>query len=348
MKRFVFPLLCVLFLVFVWYNRAQADSFWHVLRGAALFPLLVAIALQIGTLFNQPALFQSIYTLVGIGAKWRELVPVVLAGRFINVVAPAAGLGETALLFEQAKRRNWETPRVALATTLYFGLNFAVFALILVVGFAFLAVRGDLRSFEIVAAVPLLLGLFAGACLLVWLAKNPDAFARRAQQLATRLPRFLRDRFEFLSSPDQVVREFSVALRALRGERGGWLRPIVHALLVDLLEIAVLGACISAFAVPVTPVLLIAGYAVSTLFTIVSISPQGLGAVEGALGGTLVSLGVSLPHATAIVLLYRGLSFWLPLLVGFAATRLWTGTLTTASVSSATASNASSHSVEAR
>ncbi|RYX86002.1 flippase-like domain-containing protein [bacterium] len=323
MKRFVFPLLCALFLLFVWFNRAQADSFWHVLKGASLLPLLVAVSLQVGTLLNQPALFQSLYTLVGIEVKWRELLPVVLAGRFINVVAPAAGLGETALLFEQAKRRGWQASRVAVVTTLYFALNFAVFALILVAGFAFLAARGDLKSFELVAAVPLLLGLCAGIFILFWIARRPEAFAQRAQQLTQKLPRRIRDRFDVLASPDEAVMNFSASLRSLPTTRAGWVRPIIHALLVDLLEIAVLGACMAAFKVPVSPALLLAGYAVGTLFTIVSISPQGLGAVEGALGATLVSLGLPLTQATAIVLLYRGLSFWLPLLVGLAATRVW-------------------------
>ena len=160
------------------------------------------------------------------------------AGHFVNVVTPAAGVGGTALLLDDARRRGLETSRVALASTLYFVLNFAWFAL-----------------------------------LLVW------------------------------------------GLLALR---------LHHAL--NHLEIAVLGACFAAFpgqgAPSLLPLsLLVAGYAVGTLFLIVSITPQGLGAVKGVMTALFVSLGVTLGRAAVVVLAYRGLSFWLPLGGGALASR---------------------------
>ncbi len=97
-------------------------------------------------------------------------------------------------------------------------------------------------------------------------------------------------------------------------------------MLVDSLEIAVLGACFAAFpgaGHPVTLAMLITGYALGTLFLVVSITPQGLGVVEGVMTAVFVSLGVPLERAAIVVLAYRGLSFWLPLCVGFIALR-WT------------------------
>jgi uncharacterized membrane protein YbhN (UPF0104 family) len=53
------------------------------------------------------------------------------------------------------------------------------------------------------------------------------------------------------------------------------------------------------------------------LFWMVSITPQGIGMVEGAMVLVCTSLGVPAAEATAITLAFRGLSLWLPLLVGF-------------------------------
>ena len=59
----------------------------------------------------------------------------------------------------------------------------------------------------------------------------------------------------------------------------------------------------------------------SVLFYIVSPTPGGLGFVEGALILVLTSLGVPQAGATVVTLAYRGITFWLPFLLGFVALR---------------------------
>ena len=119
----------------------------------------------------------------------------------------------------------------------------------------------------------------------------------------------------------EFVTHFVAALRVMRTARRAMLRPIVHAMLVDGLEIAVLGACFAAFpraaGAPISPEMLIVGYTIGTLFLIVSVTPQGLGVVEGIMTAVFVSLGVPLERAAVVVLIYRGFSLWLPLLAGF-------------------------------
>ena len=61
---------------------------------------------------------------------------------------------------------------------------------------------------------------------------------------------------------------------------------------------------------------LVAGFAIGVLFWIVSITPQGIGVVEGAMALVFVSLGVPAPQATVIAVAFRALTFWLPLGIG--------------------------------
>ncbi len=53
------------------------------------------------------------------------------------------------------------------------------------------------------------------------------------------------------------------------------------------------------------------------LFLIVSITPQGIGVVEGVMTLVFTSLGVPAAQAAVVSLAFRGLTFWLPLLIGF-------------------------------
>lgn len=62
---------------------------------------------------------------------------------------------------------------------------------------------------------------------------------------------------------------------------------------------------------------LVAGYSMGILFWIVSITPQGIGVVEGMMTLVFASLGVPIERATVISLAFRGLTFWLPLGIGF-------------------------------
>ncbi len=53
------------------------------------------------------------------------------------------------------------------------------------------------------------------------------------------------------------------------------------------------------------------------LFWIVSPTPQGIGVVEGVMTLVFTSLGVPAAVSTTVTLAFRGLTFWLPLIVGF-------------------------------
>jgi len=63
----------------------------------------------------------------------------------------------------------------------------------------------------------------------------------------------------------------------------------------------------------------VAGYAVGILFWIVSITPQGIGVVEGVMTLAFTSLGIPTAVAATVVLAFRGLTFWIPMLLGFFA-----------------------------
>ncbi|MBI3976131.1 MAG: flippase-like domain-containing protein [Armatimonadetes bacterium] len=69
------------------------------------------------------------------------------------------------------------------------------------------------------------------------------------------------------------------------------------------------------------PDILVAGYVVGALFMVVSVTPSGVGVVEGAMTLTFASLGVPVATAVAATLLFRLFTIWLPLLAGFATVR---------------------------
>jgi uncharacterized protein (TIRG00374 family) len=61
---------------------------------------------------------------------------------------------------------------------------------------------------------------------------------------------------------------------------------------------------------------LVTGYAIGVLFWLVSLTPQGIGIVEGVMALAYASLDVPAERATLIALAFRGLAFWLPMAAG--------------------------------
>ena len=64
------------------------------------------------------------------------------------------------------------------------------------------------------------------------------------------------------------------------------------------------------------PEALICGYVVATLFAMISFVPQGVGVVEAAVTVAFALFGIDSATGLAVVMVYRGIVFWLPFLVG--------------------------------
>ncbi len=71
-----------------------------------------------------------------------------------------------------------------------------------------------------------------------------------------------------------------------------------------------------AFDVPFSAGTIIAGWAISYLFLVVSPTPNGIGFVEGLMPLTLTSLRVPYEAAVVVTLFYRAITFWFMLAAG--------------------------------
>jgi uncharacterized protein (TIRG00374 family) len=82
-------------------------------------------------------------------------------------------------------------------------------------------------------------------------------------------------------------------------------------------DIAVLGVSFRAFGSVVPVAVLIMGYFLGTLGSLLPL-PGGIGGVEGGMIGAFAAFGVPAGRAVIAVLAYRAISFWLPTLPGIA------------------------------
>ena len=94
-----------------------------------------------------------------------------------------------------------------------------------------------------------------------------------------------------------------------------------YRLLGKALLMGVLVCSFLAFDVPFSAGTIVGGFSIGYLFLIVSPTPSGIGVVEGVMALALASLRVVWSQAVIVTLVYRAITFWVPLGVGALAFR---------------------------
>ncbi len=319
--RWLFWFLIIAFLWFVISRLAEIQKLLSTLRQGVWEWVLVAAALQVLYYLVYSGLYQSSFDTVGVKSRLTELIPVTFSSIFLNVAAPLAGTSGNALFVEDARRRGESPARAAAGTLLVLVTDFGAFLLILIAGIFILFTFHDLQVYEVIGALLLLLlvtGLSAVLLLGVWRPDLLDRLLTLAELAINRVGKVFH-RNDLLPSTwaKQNGEEFSGAAMAVAAHPERLARTLAVALLAHLVDLLSLWALFLAFHRAVSPGILIAGYAMGVLFWIISITPQGIGVVEGVMTLVYTSLGIPAEQSAVIALAFRGLTFWLPLLAGF-------------------------------
>ncbi len=108
--------------------------------------------------------------------------------------------------------------------------------------------------------------------------------------------------------------DFRDRVAAVIGRR--WLQLSLGSIGYGVLQVLLLWACLRSVGAELSPVVVLAAYAVDRIMSMVVLTPGGAGFAEAGTAATLVALGGAPAVMTAGVLLYRGFIFALEIPVG--------------------------------
>ena len=319
-QRWIFWILIIGFVWVVVSRFTEAEKLVQTLRQGSWGWVLVAGLIQAVYFIVFSLSYQAAFRTVEVKSGLRDLVPVTLGSLFVNVVAPFGGAGGAALFVDDAVRRGQPPGRAAAGVLLQLILDYSAFALILISGLVYLFARHDLQLFEVIgAAILLALTLALGSVLLLglwrptllerllsWLQRMVNGIGNRFHR-----PGLLRENWATANAV-----EFNQASAAVSAQPVKAFFTLGATLLAHMLDIACLFVLFLAFGYTISAGPLVAGYAMGILFWIVSITPQGIGVVEGVMTIVFTSLNVPPEIAATVSLVFRGLTFWIPLLLG--------------------------------
>ena len=317
--RWLFWLLALIFVWLIVSQFAQIEQLVLTLATGQSQWVIAAALLQIIYYLFYTSLYQSAFNTVEVKSRTRELLPITLASIYVNVTTPSAG--RAALFADDAARRGESASQAAVGSLLVLVADTGTFSIVLLIGLFYLFQHHHLQLYEVAGSVILFLfiGGLAGILLLgLWqpilLSRVLNWVQHNINRLSFRLhrPQFLADNWAEKNS-----NEFTQAAMAITAHPRRLQRTLVIGLAAHLANLLSLFTLFLAFHQRVGVGILVAGYVIGILFWIVSITPQGIGVVEGVMTLVFSSLGVPIERAAVIALTFRGLTFWLPMAIGF-------------------------------
>jgi hypothetical protein len=239
-----------------------------------------------------------------------NLLPVTMASNAVAQSLPAGSLFAEGYAFRQYQRLGASRALGIWAELSAGALAAAALAGVAVAGAC--VVGPGLR----LKLLPVLAFVLAGALVAA-------ALFRRAPLLGVLLGRVLRSAERL--APERLCRMLRSAqnatreMESFRPSMGVWLACLAAAALNWCLDALVLLAGLLTVGAPVPWRGFLLCYAAAQLLVELPITPGGLGLVEGGLVEVLTRFHVSASSATAGTLMYRAVSYWLLLLVGWVA-----------------------------
>lgn len=266
--------------------------------------LLLAIACQLSSMVVFARLQRWLLRAGGVNVGLWSMVEITFAGNALGTSLPGGAAWSATWAFGQLRRRGAD--RVLAGWVILVAGALASFALfVLLATGAFLAgSKGPVASLRVLAgvlaAIPVVVGIAAIALHRSARLRNASQSAWDAVSRRSALARRVRG----------ILERFLARLRTVQPGPVGWIEAFGLALANWVYDAATLIACLLALGTGVPWRGILVAYALTQVAASLPITPGGLGVVEGSLTALLVAYGLGTDQALAATLLYRLVSFW--------------------------------------
>jgi uncharacterized protein (TIRG00374 family) len=310
----VAALLGVAVIGFVLANRHDIPDAARALRHVRLAWLAVGIATSLAYLTAYSLARGAALASFGVPMKTRRALLTGLVAHSANIVAKTGGMAAVAVYRDEARRSNHSPSRVVGGVMLTVVLGDLAFAAVLLCSLVVLAANGRFTTGDAIAA-----GVFAVYLGIVVGAVVAAARSRSAIRQLFAIPARVRRH-----QPDPThADELFDAIQQVRRQPRATLPTIAWMLSIEAIGVLLLWECLRAYGQHTGISVPLVGYAISVLFSIIGVLPAGIGFAEASLGAVLVSFSVPGPTAAVVVITYRVLEVWLPLVLGLIVMRRW-------------------------
>jgi uncharacterized protein (TIRG00374 family) len=313
--RYLFPLIVLGLAVHLVLPRIPSlEHSYQVIKSMAVWAVALAAVAQAVSYWGSGYLLAALVRVAGSSLS-------VLTGTLMTLASGSFGLvagglvGSSAAIYRWMLRQNVRPEAATLAGTVPPLFNNMILVSVSLLGIVhLLAVRQLSRSEGVgfAAILAVLMGLIG---LVAWGLRKRAVVSGAAERASQRWARVRHKEYR----PERLrkwLRGLFDAVDTLVS--GGWRGPLLGAALNIVCDMLTLYFLFVAAGHRIGVGMLLAGYGLPLLLgKIAFVVPGGVGVIEGSMVGLYTGLGVPESVAVVVVLAYRILSLWLPLMVGF-------------------------------
>jgi uncharacterized protein (TIRG00374 family) len=304
-------------IVFLWIAVsyfAQTKHILTVLAQGQWYWVLMAVIIQ---LFYYPfyAYFvEGVFKIFKVKLLRKQILPIYLASKFTDVALPVATLGQVAIFVRNGKRNGNEPLNVGIGISFVLLFELVAFAILASAVMVTLSIFDHPPLYMIYTLLILVFLLLLALLFIVRVAIQQKPLNKLFLLMIKVVAKFAGQKNVNISHVHQIIQETGADLRTNLEMVWPSLRLAICTHLLNLVTFAII---FIAFANTFNILAILAGYVACLLFTVVSITPQGVGVAETAMISTLTSFGLDFSVAAVITLAFRGLLYWLPFFPGF-------------------------------
>ena len=316
-RKLVAGVVVVIVLAFIFMRGDQLVQLAEAIRtGSPLFIILAVLA-QLGKYFAQGFGFRACFDTVGEKITFKTGLSLEVGTVCVNTIAPSLNLAGTSLVVDTAHKQGILAGKATSAALLMQLCIDSGFTCIMILTFTALSLTVGLDPGWL--ALGMLAIVLVGGLVTVMVlgGVRPDLVVRVLRPVERLVNRILVKFKRESMGPwlERTVESFSGASTLIVKRPKKTLKAFAGSLTASLFEITCFAMAGLAFGVQ-SPEPLICGYVVATLFAMISFTPQGVGVVEAACVVAFGLFGIDGASALVVVMVYRGIVFWMPFLIG--------------------------------
>ena len=205
---------------------------------------------------------------------------------------------------------------LVITITLYVISVIISFIAILLVSLFLFILSKDLGNFDLFLLIANTLLVIVILSLIFSFARNKKIFVELIECILSNVFKLFKRRFN-TKKFYEIIDDYYHGAKMIKSDKKHFLTPILLLLVKHLIDILSIYIIFYALNLKISFLVIVFGIAIANLISTISFIPSGIGIFEFGMAGSFAALGINLGIAISAVLLFRLISLWIPVLLGF-------------------------------
>jgi hypothetical protein len=307
----------------IYFSHHQISDTLSQLGNVQISFLLMIVFWKFVAFHGYTRLYQDLYQILGKKLAYWPMFKVSLELNFVNNVFPSGGVTGFSYFGIKMREFGLSAGKSTLVQLMRFVTVFISFQFLILAGLLILSVVGEVSNLTILVASSLATLLVVGTLLASYIIgsqKRIDNFFTAITRILNKIIQLVRpNRPETINifSARKMFFDLHENYLVLKKKYKSLGRPMYHATVSNIGEVATLYVVFLAFGEPVNPGAVIIAYAIANFAGLISILPGGIGIYEGLMIAVFAASGVPPSISIPATIMYRVLTMLLQLPIGY-------------------------------